>query len=355
MRYLKKQKRVALWKVLIADALLVGVILLTFAFFHHVLPRIVEQRKWEQEQLNTIQPSETLPPYTQTEPPEEQPTQEEETEPPTEPDNRTQWQIKFEQHFTDEVVLTANSYSSPEVSISIEKVVDKIGEHPITYYVADIYIASTENFKTYTANNTVIYYGEEEPVRMTKDTNAILAMNGDFITAQKKGFLVRNGTVYADSINNSICVLFPDGTMETYDRGTYQIADILAREPLQVWSFGPALLDENGKAKTKYETLSGVAGTHPRSGVGYYEPGHYCFVVVEGRQKQSVGLRLSDFAKIFEDLGCAAAYNLDGGASSVMLFDQEKVSKPSNNGRDLGDILYITDSYYHDGIPKQGD
>ena len=39
MKYQKKDSRMALWLVILLDALLLGVILLTFAAFHHVLPR----------------------------------------------------------------------------------------------------------------------------------------------------------------------------------------------------------------------------------------------------------------------------------------------------------------------------
>lgn len=352
MKFLKKKKKKPLWLVLIADALLIGVILVTFAFFHHVLPQIVSHYQWEQAQLNATEPPVTEPPVT--EPPET--TEPEVTTEPTEatePDLRTEWQKKFEDHFTDEVILMPDSYSSPEVSITVETIKTEINGNPITYYLADIYIASIENFRTYTAYGDVVYYGAQDPVGMTIDTNAILAINGDYMTVQKEGFLVRNGTVYASDRNNSICVLFPDGTMEAYDQGTYEIDDILAREPIQVWSFGPSLLDENGQVKEEYDMLSGVNGVHPRCAVGYYEPGHYCFVVVDGRQKHSVGLRMNQLAQIFADLGCTVAYNMDGGASAVMMFDQRIVNKQSND-RDLGDILLITDSFYHMPMDEEG-
>ena len=66
------------------------------------------------------------------------------TEAPTEPDNRTEWQKKFADHFTDEVVVTENSYTSPQVSITVETVVEGEGKQKITYYVADIYMGADE-------------------------------------------------------------------------------------------------------------------------------------------------------------------------------------------------------------------
>jgi len=159
---------------------------------------------------------------------------------------------------------------------------------------------------------------------------------------------MRNGEVYVDDHNlNSICVLYRNGEMETYDGKTYKIDAIKEKDPVQVWSFGPVLLDENGQTRAKYTVSSTVAQRNPRSAVGYYEPGHYCFVVVDGRQKHSAGIKIPNLASIFEELGCKAAYNLDGGGSAVMMFDHQTYSKQSNGAdRKLGDLLVIRDSYY---------
>ena len=52
----------------------------------------------------------------------------------------------------------------------------------------------------------------------------------------------------------------------------------------QSWIFGPGLLDENGKAKTDFLTWDYIKESHPRTAIGYYGPGHYCLLVVDGRQ-----------------------------------------------------------------------
>ncbi len=348
MKYLKKKKHLSLWKVIVLDILLLGVILLTFAFFHHGMDFIRTSIQQQQTAQNPTEPNKTEPteatedltqPTEQTEPVETT----EATE-ATEPDLRTEWQKKFEDKFTDEVVMTDNSYTSPTVSITIHTVTNNGIGRPLTYYLADIYVASLDNFQTRVAHGEYRPYGAQGATSLSEAANAILAISGDYVTAQRSGFTVRNGEVLFSDRNNTICVLFKDGTMETYDQGTYAVEDILARDPLHVWSFGPALLDENGKVKASYNVSSGINGAHPRSAVGYFEPGHYCFIVVDGRQEHSHGLTISDLAKVFEDLGCKVAYNLDGGATAVMLFNHQIYSHPSNGGRDLGDILFITES-----------
>ena len=154
---------------------------------------------------------------------------------------------------------------------------------------------------------------------------------------------MRNGELYMEEQTiYDICVLYYDGTMETYRADDYKVEDVLAREPYQVWKFGPVLLDENGKACTSFNATGPIQDVNPRTGIGYYEPGHYCFVVVDGRQSAySVGMRIGRFAQLFEELGCKAAYNLDGGRSSVMVFQQSYFNHPYLNGRNAGDILLI--------------
>ena len=352
-RYAKVSRRrhMPLVLVILLDILVGGLIILTFAFFHHVLPAMITERS-RQEQL--LQPTEPVVIATEapvvTEPPvvETQAETVPSTEAPTEPDNRTEWQIKFAEHFSDEVILTENSYKSPEVSITIDTCETTQDGHPVVYYVADIYVASIDNFVTKVANDDMSYYSTQNSGALDKAANAILSICGDFLTYQKGGFMMRNGEIYVDDHNlNSICVLYSDGEMETYDGKTYKIDAIKENDPVQVWSFGPALLDENGETRSKYTVSSTVAQRNPRSAVGYYEPGHYCFVVVDGRQKHSAGIKIPQLAEIFEELGCKVAYNLDGGGSAVMMFDHKTFSKQSNGAdRKLGDLLVIRDSYY---------
>lgn len=350
-RQVPKKRGMPLAVVILTDILLAGIILVIFAFFHHALPAYLNERERLESLKNVTEApvteaSVTETPTEVTEIPEA--TDAPETEAPTEePDNRTEWQIKFADQFSDEVILTENTYKSPEVSVTVETITYGEGSGKVTYHVADIYIASMENFTTYTADNEMRYFGTQDVMEMDAAANAIVSISGDFLTYQKSGFLVRNGETYlADSDYHSICVLFDNGVMETYDGNTYDIDEIMAKGAVQVWSFGPVLLDENGQVRDKYNVSTTVSYTNPRSAIGYYEPGHYCFVVVDGRQEgYSAGMKIPELAAVFEELGCTSAYNLDGGGSAVMVFNHERYSQQSNGAdRGLGDILVIRES-----------
>lgn len=347
----RRKKRKSVGELILGDLLLLAFILLSFALIHHVIPRAMKGRA-ESPTPKTIRPavSETAAPETQ--PPEETPaapenpeqTAPEETPEPTpEPTpDPMDWRAKFADRFTDEVVVTDHSYTSPNIAIDIRKYVSD-DPAPSTYFVADIYVAQLENFQTYWAGGSFLKWMEEDPNLMARNAGAILSINGDYADSQDYGFLVRNGELYMEEQTiYDICVLYYDGTMETYGADEYRVEDVLAREPWQVWKFGPALLDENGEPRTSFNATAPIADVNPRTGVGYYEPGHYCFVVVDGRQSgYSAGMRIERFARLFADLGCTAAYNLDGGRSSVMSFNGSFFNHPYLNGRNAGDILLI--------------
>ena len=326
------------WQLIIQDILLTGLVLCVFATFHHVIPRLTAknvQMPTPSSVIGSPAPAETSAPEV---------TAPENTPEPTPEviDNRTEWQKKFAEHFTEEVVITENSYTSPNIAITMSTItIDD--PSPTVCYVADIYIAQIENFQTYWANGQLSYYGEENSLSMAINSGAILSINGDYADNQRSGFLVRNGEIYYDDQTTyDICVLYYDGTMETFSPSEYAVDDILAKAPYQVWKFGPELLDENGQPKQSYNTSDAISWENPRSGIGYYEPGHYCFITVDGRQNgYSRGLEIERFAKLFADLGCTVAYNLDGGQSAVMTFDQRVYNQPYLGGRNSGDILLI--------------
>ena len=116
----------------------------------------------------------------------------------------------------------------------------------------------------------------------------------------------------------------------------------------QVFLFGPSLLDEEGKAIGDF--TSNVRPANPRSVIGYYEPGHYCFVQVDGRgvasalseRHNSRGLTMEQLSLLMQDLGCAAAYNLDGG-QSVCSGSPGASCPPYKNGRKVDDVVCIID------------
>ena len=216
----------------------------------------------------------------------------------------------------------------------------------VPYAVADIYIQDLSSFRTFVAPNAS---KTQYVANMCKDQNAVLGINTDYCLnayANKHGWFVRNGIKLAryNLISSDLAVLYPDGILDTIDISTeaYSPEEIEANSPYQVWYFGPSLLTRDGKAKTKFTVgkMGNLADPNPRSVIGYYEPGHYCFIVVNGRGNMR-GISFSELSQLCEDMGLTAAYNMDGGASSAMYFNGKVYG---NNGRATSDIAYIIES-----------
>jgi hypothetical protein len=83
---------------------------------------------------------------------------------------------------------------------------------------------------------------------------------------------------------------------------------------------------------------------HPRSGIGFSaDSTRLFFIVVDGRQRFSVGMTLPEFADLMISLGVAQGLNLDGGGSSTLVVDQTVVNSPSDPSgeRPVGNALLL--------------
>ena len=231
------------------------------------------------------------------------------------------------------------NYKSENVAVSVSR-----GRFQTSNYsVAEVYIQELSCLTTAFGGekydggtNTVSKMFESVP-------DAVVALNGDFYSLHDYGPLVRNGVIYRDRINKywDISLLLTNGELATYDYRTLTKEIFSDMRVYQSWVFGPALLDADGHAKEKFR--SALQEANPRSVLGYYEPGHYAFLAVDGRTKKSKGLTMQELSQLCEELGFARAYNLDGGQSSVLLSKNGPINNPVRNGRPISDIIAIRD------------
>ena len=363
-RQLRRRPR-PLWLVCALHVLALGVALLLYALPHHVLPRvdqavgITSQR--ESVERPTAVPAAPMPEAEPTPAPQGEnagasdtmeivsapPTQEPTItpEPTEEPEPIGVFRRKFADHFTASGVEQNMSgdritYRSPNVDIVVSR--GFIDSTNSTYYVADIYIADISYLTTGFANDTYGRSQREWPSDMARRYGALVTINGDYYGAREGGIVIRNGTLYRDGKNSAdVCALYWDGTMKTFDPWNFSAETEMSNGCYQAWNFGPGLLEADGTAKTSFN--SSVNKANPRSVIGYFEPGHYCFVAVEGRVNGAQGLTMQDLAKLMQMLGCKQAYNLDGGNSSMLCVGTKVLNTLSGGGRSVSDSIMILD------------
>lgn len=252
---------------------------------------------------------------------------------------------KFAGKYTDEVIESENSYTSPDISYTWYSVYDKDSySEEVTYYVVDIYVKDATVIKTGFASGSFKSMAYRSMQFVSDRVGAVIAISGDYARARDTGLVIRNGEVLRTKLDprRDVGVLYKDGTFKTYLAREVPLEDILASDPWQSWCFGPSLLDENGHAKSRFNT--DVGKMNPRAVFGYYEPGHYCFVLVDGRQeKYSMGMNMSELSSLMESLGCTSAINLDGGLTAQLSWRGKLINHPLRY-RELHDIIYIGES-----------
>ena len=248
----------------------------------------------------------------------------------------------------EEKSCTEEAYVSDKLHFTVTKVTDKESfERTVTYFVTDLYIRDLSCLKTFAAAEFTTKDTKKFTYvhKIARKANALWAMTGDYCGHHKHSLIIRNGIVYDTKLYNDweLLFLYTDGSMETMAAEDFN-ADTLRSDIWQAWQFGPSLLDAEGHAIGKFSRYSKINTWNPRSVIGYVEPGHYIFVTADGRQgRYSGGLTLPETAKLMESLGCTLAYNLDGGESAQLYWNDTTYNSPSDNGRIVSDIIYLID------------
>ena len=221
------------------------------------------------------------------------------------------------------------------------------------YQIAELYIRDIEKL-------TAVYENDQNNRKMMRkfaeESGALVAVSSDYFSnnANEQGLIIRNGMLIRDRAckDSDLCVVYQDGTVRCFDvkKDRIESAEIIADYPYHSFYFGPSLLDENGGAKQQFN--SALGGENPRSVFGYYEPGHYAFISVMGGyniidingknlgKSKANGMTFADLSALCASLGMKAAYNLDGGRSISMYWNNTLFG---HNVREIGDIIAVTD------------
>ncbi len=251
------------------------------------------------------------------------------------------------------------SYQSDELRIAIRTYND--ADIRQVYYVADIWVRNIHSFRTGFGRGE-FNTGTEDVEAFAVREHAVFGVNGSY----NQGLVIHNGeqkkNVDKDSEKHrGVAVLYADGTMKVFNlnKDKFNLDAEKAKGIVHAWQFGPALI-QDGEICQKFASY----GTkHPRLILGYYEPGHYVVVAVDGRSKTSVGMSSSEMAELMKALGCKEAMNLDGGTSAVMTFMGKVISNPSGEdkdgdgraGRNLKDMILFAEYDSEGNAPALSD
>jgi len=112
--------------------------------------------------------------------------------------------------------------------------------------------------------------------------------------------------------------------------GGFTEEEIKTKEYLWAFEFFPILI-ANGQ-KIEFQPFSG--GLAPRTAIGQTAQGHVLLLVVDGRQRASLGATFEDLQTILYANGAINAINLDGGSSASMVYHSRLINSPSDGERE---------------------
>ena len=241
---------------------------------------------------------------------------------------------------------TKDSYEDASLSVKMEKR-DIDG---VRYDIAWIKVASPTQLRTAIAGepNQIV---AEKPGRMARKANAVVAINGDFYVQRKDGLIYRQGQAFRYILNPEKDILVIDdlGDLHVFLGGETQTAELLAflqsgRTIINAFTFGPAIV-KDGKAlpmPATYQTRFDSAIRAPRTVIAQIGPLEYVFVEAEGRVKHSKGVTTDQMGQFMVELGVQTAYCMDGGNSSIMLFNGRYYdANYAASEREQSDIIYV--------------
>ncbi len=217
------------------------------------------------------------------------------------------------------------------------------------YWVARIKIADASQLRTVSA-------GGFDSTRTVKGTilaervNAILAIDGDYFCYTGIGYIVRQGTEYLNHLRGDRDVLLIDENGDFHyvlqpSRNEVKM-EVDGKKVINSFFFGPVLVRE-GKAVLN-PIGNGMAYDEARQRMAIAQVGEleYMAICCASQARGSMGMTLKRFAQLCADEGAYIAYNLDGGDSTMMIFNGEKINDVENeNTRAISDIIYFASAW----------
>lgn len=233
---------------------------------------------------------------------------------------------------------------------SIDIRVETFRSHDTTVMAMYVTLTDVSQFRTSLSGINLTSKSVTYVSNMTRRVQAVAGINGDYPNYHNQGIIYRNGqrhrfnpiagrdTLIIDG-NGDFHILSPT-TKEAWDAYLEQGGTVL-----HSFAFGPGLVID-GEPLTDLETVRLDCGKYKdtqRIVIGQTGPLQYLILATEGPENEgSVGFDLLEMTELCMDMGMINAYNLDGGSSSTIVLNNEKINSLSTGKvRQVGDCIWF--------------
>lgn len=246
-------------------------------------------------------------------------------------------------------------YQDPTIQVSItyketKEYIEGYKGRNMGYWVVDVKIGDASQLRTaaaesFTTETTL-------PVSdIANRVNAVVAINGDYFARHNEGFAIRQGTLIRDKLkgNRDVLLIDEDGDFHVYhlpEKGTLS-ETVNGKQVINAFYFGPVLV-ENGEVPAKLPNFTFLKPDkyYARLALCQVDNLHYKIILTTMEQDYTLGIRLKDFAKLCQAEGAKIAYNLDGGLSTTLFFNNKRINEQNKvNFRSIPDIVYFASAW----------
>ena len=215
-----------------------------------------------------------------------------------------------------EPIVTDDSYDDGTIRIRIKS--ERI--YDTTVYIADVRIRDASLLKTGLAGDSFGRNLAEVTSSIAERNRAVFAINGDYYGFREKGYVLRNGYLYRSTSNTRYpygedLVILEDGSFEIVNEASVTAEELAQKGAQQIFSFGPALVDQGEVAVIEGDEVERAQITNPRTAIGILDPLHYLMVVSDGRTAESRG-QMNYYVR-----GTYTRYNTDFAKDVLSLAD----------------------------------
>ena len=243
------------------------------------------------------------------------------------------------------------TYADPTIAVKVEQgTYNRGGELPCDYWVASIKIAHPSQLRTAAANG----FNSEQVIRgrvLANRVNAVLAINGDYFWYTHHGYILRQGQLFLDNLqgDRDVLLIEEDGDFHII-RTPYsgQVTDTYnGKKVMQSLFFGPVLV-ENGKMVRDMDLRYDMRAEDRRQRMCIAQVGHleYKCICCADPARNNSGMTLTEFARLVYSIGVETAYNMDGGDSTMLIFNGNRINDPlDNRDREIADIVYFASAF----------
>ena len=253
--------------------------------------------------------------------------------------------------------IDSGTYNDASINVKVWK---EERENTI-YNFAEVKVAHPTQFRTAFASGSYnAATSRETPLAIAQKSNAVVAMNSDFCRYNSNGsVIIRGGQLYKHRAQNwDVLLVDSEGDfIFTNDQTEFVQTnnEVLWNDHViySSFSFGPVLV-RDGVPVTDFKNIrAAIHGTYlfgkstvARAAIGQLGKLHYLLCTVDGTRDEHHGTTLPRLAEVLAEMGCINAYNLDGGHSATMVFNDRIVNYPAakdNSGtqRAQSDAIYF--------------